>query len=757
MANVIKITVDLPTNAAGSGVTVVNTDWVINSYPDYSNPSNTVFSSLNDTANISVFRYTVTDPTKPYYARYRFHNSDGSVTEWSKILILRADQTHITQDTGSLVQTPGISTASTATNLTITTTPINMYYGSDTHATTSWYVKRPDDSIVYSSVNSSNLTSITIPLNTLNKDDVYLLQAIHNTNSGISSLPGEILYQNNISLVDTFDVESVPVVYANYSNYIKLLKKPVDYVSTDIIVIDEAGNTVTSNLGQTTITPNYNTTSLNLYTIYTVKVRIKLTTGTYSSYKTIYTGRLSNLVNRSIDQYVTYLDKFNNTDTLDLSGQTIQSTVEHVNGDILLTKQYDNKIYRYKHYRGKLSYIDTILTINNINPKKLKQYVNLVRLPNNDLLVDYEAIREIHDGSPLYTVSMDTDPNIIVVKDGANITRYRPVFEHYTYDYVNDTFSFNGRVSRDDEMYGTADTNALVVIGSIAYYIPAKKITSLTVETFAELNIRVLDLTTMVITDLTNLPIAGIFSYANLDYSKPDTLIFSNGSGLEYNVNNVNLNTVVNQYDRVNNDIYEYKISTGTFTIVSSTPVTVNINNYLYQTYLRKDGKIIMFNSVYSGPETGIQNTILYNPADLTCVEIANDTPDNLIFRNTIVLQNGDFLRVSNLAKGLQVVDTYVSDTYKTNQIVTNVTKSLITDLVINPGEKVAIDYPYRYSTITINGTGPNNTGKLNWIDGNTVRAYYWNDLLLPGNRTILGTTTWNSITFLPGATLTIV
>lgn len=761
MSNILKITVDLPKLDLRTANTVSSTDWVITNYPNFQNPSYTVFTSLKDTTNISTLRYSVPDTTKPYYARYRFHisspsTSDVAITEWSKIIILRPDQTHIIPETSALVQTPSISTSVSGTNLIITTTPIIMYYGSDTHTKTSWYIKTPTDETVYSEVNSTKLTSITLPLSILRHDTAYLIQAVQHTKQGLSSLAGEIIYENKISLIETFDIKSVNYVYFNYDNFISFLKKPINYLNCDVIVLDETETIVSSNLAQTNLVPSYNTFTLNLHTIYTVKIRIKLTTGEYSGYKTVWVGRLSNIVKRNIDQYIKYLDKFNNTDTIDLKGQTVQSATESINGDILLTKQFDNKLYRYKHYKGKLSYIDTLLTINNINPKKLKQYVNTIILPNNDLLIDYEMIREIHTGSPLYTTSMNDDSNIVVVSDGADIVKYRPMFEYYSYNIETHKYSMINHIIRDDEMHGTADTNAINIVGTDIYYIPAKQITSLSDETSVEVKLRKLDLKTMTVTDISALPVTGIYSYANLNYIKDDTLLFTNGSGLVYNVNDKNLNTVINQYDRVNNDIYEYKISTNVFTKIGTMPSTVNLNNYLYQTYLRKDGKIVMFNSVYSGPEVGIQNTILFNPVDNTCVENTNDTPDNLIFRNTIVLQDGDFLRISNLATGTQTVDTYVSDTYKTNQIVNNVVKTLITDLVVKPGESVAIDYPYRYTTITIQGTSSSDTGVLNWIDGDVVRAYHWNDLLMPGPRTIAGTDVWNSITFLPGGKLTI-
>ena len=756
MSKILRIKVLPPAIPLDGSYTHTSTDWEIAKYPDFINPANILLTSLTDTTNMVQYDYIVTDPTLPYYGRVRFNYSNNTSSTWSKILILRPDQTTTLDTSINVVQTPTVTVAISGSNLSITTPALVMYYGSDTHASTSWYIRTPDDKLIYSSINDTvHKTNLTVPISTLQNDKIYLVQAVHNTTSGIKSQVSEILFKNDLVYGNIFIPTKNNKLYNDTDNIVLINTVP-NFLSTDLILEDDTGTVIKSNYNQTTTEAILNVGLLEYQRTYTLKARVQLTDNTYSSYKVIFTGQPEYIFDIAKDQYTNYLEKFNNTDSIDTNGQTVQISNESVFGNILIAKQNSSDLFLYKHYRGKLSDIKPALTLDNVNIHKDKQYVNITQLLNGDVLIDYDELREVHDGSPIYNNSMVSDAYLSVIIDGAKTVKYRPVFAYYKYHKTTNTYTFVNKTVRDTELYGTAPTNSLVVIGRNAYYIPTEEVTSLTDHTNVQLSLKKLNLDTMVVSAVTTLPVSGIYTYANLDRLDNDNLFFANGSGLRHDLNANNATgTTEYVHDRVNNDIYHYNITNNTWSLLTTMPASVAVQNYDYQSFLRKDNKIVMFNSVYSGSERGIQNTIVYNPGDNTVVENTNDTPDNLIFRNTISLQNGDFLRISDIAKGAQVVDTYVSDTYAVNQIITNVTSSLLTVLTVNAGEHVTIEDPYRYLTIDVLGTNAADTGTLEWIDGDVVKVFHYNDLLLPSNRTISGTSVFNSITLLPGAVLT--
>jgi len=756
MAN-ITINVARPKNPDDGSYVLQSASWEIASYPDFNVAGNIINSSYNDTVNLIRYVYpTATD--KPLYGRVKFHYSNGTSTGWSTILVLRPDQ-NTPAVTNFIVETPKVSLASTANNeLNITSTPFVMFAGTGTHYSTDYYIRSVNDVIVHSDLNNTvDKNSLNVPYTVLKNDTFYLVQVIHTNDSGIKSLVGEKLFKNDLVNTNYFNVVDNTKLYSNSNMYVNIKTYTSNYASADVILIDKSGTTIASNLDQTVTNLSIPTPQLSYSESYTVKVRIKLTDNTYSSYVEVYYGlpMLEDIVTR--DQYVTYLDKFNNTDNINLNGMTVQTSNESVNGRILVAKQNDNNIYSYIRYRGLLSEIKPVITMDTINASRDNDYINIIQLPDGDVILDYDAMREIHSGSALYDVAMTTTTNLTVVTDGEDIVKYRPRFDHYSYDKATDTYALIGSVIRDDEILGTSPGNSAVYLNGSIYYLPAMQVTSLTDEVLVDIDLKKLDINTLAITTLKALPIAGIKSYPNLTIIDNKTLMFANGSTIpvQNTVYTSNLTNNSIKSTRVNNNIYKYDVVNNTFTVSTTTPVTVADDNYSYQSFLRKDKKIVMFNSVDSGSELGIQNTLVYNPITDTCIEIVNDTPDTLVFRNTIQLQNGDFLRMSTRAQDPQTVDTYVSDTYDTAQIVNNVTISSITSLTIQANQSITVQDPYRYDTIDILGTGPTDTGTLNWLDGEVMKVYQVGDLLVPNSRSVAGTTTYNSITLLPNAVLT--
>ncbi len=194
----------------------------------------------------------------------------------------------------------------------------------------------------------------------------------------------------------------------------------------------------------------------------------------------------------------------------------------------------------------------------------------------------------------------------------------------------------------------------------------------------------------------------------------------------------------INEYRRTNDDIFEYHVNTRNWVNLGRINDDIPEATYALAPYVRLDGKVVLFNNSNSGPSRGDQRTILYNPADRTTLINNNDTIDDITYRNSVQLLNGDILRISTRVIDPQLVQTYVSDTYDGANLHTNDMIDIVKDLVVRVGEVVTLETLYKFDSITIEGDSDNNTGTLVLLDGNSVTEFKWNDLIVIGDKTIV-------------------
>ncbi|MCI4436933.1 MAG: hypothetical protein JHC33_09025 [Ignisphaera sp.] len=213
--------------------------------------------------------------------------------------------------------------------------------------------------------------------------------------------------------------------------------------------------------------------------------------------------------------------------------------------------------------------------------------------------------------------------------------------------------------------------------------------------------------------------------------------------------------------DRTNNKIYHYDVGKKLMTEYATLPTEISPGLHTLQCYMRADGNIVGFNSVSSGSSLGNQDAIVINTKTSIVTTEASDTSDNLPYRVTISLANGDFLRVSSRVLDPQTVYLYVSDTITSDKIKTdNVTLSNITDIVVNANEVVTIETLLGINSITIKGTSSVDTGILRWLSSDSVISFDYKDLIIFDNKTLTQQLAndggWRSYNVINGKTLTI-
>lgn len=836
--SVLRVSVDAPILPASINLTHHSTSWVFTTYPDFTLQDYVTLTIDNDTVNLTSYDYITDNIDKPLYCKLKFHFDTGAGiidSEWSKIIIVRPDQSD-TRDNDILLTTPIINNIAVGEeNIVFTINDMVTYSGTATHNKTSWSVLGGNSRVIFTSPNDEvNLKSISVPKNIFEDDTAYIIRAKYHTLEDIDSNYGKVIFKTDPVLGNLFNIGMTSQFKVNSRMYfdVKLHSNETHLVDV-VIVLLETGEVIDYKYDQNTLTPVIDVTNLDINKIYKIKARVKLGNGDITGYKTIYTGKpkINDLV--IYNQFATYDTDYTLVQNLNLKSATVQSSVQLPDGSILISKHMDNNVYRYEMYNGILTEIEVAFELDGVDDMLDMQYVNFVPLPDGKLLVDYNALREIHDGSHLLTEDIVVGEEVVVVYDGTDVVKFRPRFMIYDYNTVTKRFTLIEKVYRDDELIGTSPTNSIAVIGDDVYYIPTyieiqdnvmNYVPELIVDedmvqddtnvygsvtlhesfeleirhvpynyTKVPLTIRKLNLTTFTITNLAPLPYGTIKSFANIIRTRDNRLLVLGGS-TDPVVDEV---TGVTLHYRVNNNVYEYNASANTFTnLATISPSELDISIYCMQSYMRRDGNIVLFNNVDVGAALGDQSTYIYDTTYNKLVKFNNTVTTDIPIRSSILLNNGTVVRITarandpqhvyhytsyidnslvftdnnaeltindhvndtTISKLISDINDYEHDSTKTTTDFTDEVTEVnrVTDLVINPGERILVEDLNKFNSITVLGTSEADTGILELVAGNYVLRFKYNDLIVNDAVNVLETDEFSSVTLLPGSEINI-
>lgn len=734
----LKISIDAPIIKSGTDLTHIATSWQVSKLPNFTLREYFLNESLNDTVDLLVHKVNLDiDREDAIYVRTKYHftntNNNQLESNWSDIVPLNGDQIGIKMS-GIVIHTPSVKVDLDYTNtergeIVITTTDFKLFSGAGTHMSTDWYISDVDGNELYKRENDEdNLTSIRLDTTILSADTAYIVKVKHNSNLNTKSNFGRTLLTTHTDKVKVFDIDiPYPIVPKRWV-YGALKLYTTKFKSIDMIIKDELGVVKAKELNQTTRTPRIYTGDLIPYNRYSLYARVTLLDGTTTDYINIVSGMINNnTIINYMDNYP-YLGKFNYTQEFLSNGLTIQNSMQHITGDIILGNHNSNDLYRHRVVDGKLINTGDKITIGTTDKVLGKPYINIIPLLNGDFIVDYAS-------------------------DDTNSIYGEPVFKYLKYNTISSKFEITKEVKRVNERYGTAATTSAAITNDAVYFIPNRELVN---SKYAELQLLRLDIATFNITTVAKLPVTIKYNPTLIRFND-DELILIGGCVDITSVKHIDVPI------RSNNKIYKYTISTNSWSVIGELPVGLDDNLYAFQGYMRRDKNIELFNAVNSGTQLGNQSTITLNMSDDVGKTIynKNDYADNAIYRNLIMLQNGDMLRISTRAHDPQKVYTYVSNTYKENEVIDNTIIDIVTDLIVDKCKVVTIESPYRFETVKIEGTSYTDTGILIWKDGDTVHEFRYRDLLItrPTDQTINlyeGSTEWDSITILEDASLTI-
>jgi len=710
----LKISIRPPVFPEGSGIELVSTSWQIGTDINLDDINNLVVDEVEDTINKLRYEFVAPDnDTTEYYCRMKMHFSNGNETTWSSITPIAKDQKGFII-TGTVVETPILFIENATVNksepfIHIMSKDFKLIAGAGQHDSTSWYLKDTNGKIILESKRDKfNKTSIDIPSNLIEVNKMYVLTNYYHTDTGATSKAGTM----SISITDTstslYNIVQKNNLMPDRHIYFNLSLKTSSFVSVDLKIEDALGTTIVSKLDQDTLTPSIYTGNLNVGTEYTVKSRIRITDDKYTPWITVNKSTVFENVVYPIDEDTTYLNKYTFEQGLLLNGLTVFTANLNINNLAFIPSNdpvNDNVILTPKEYKdGKFRYLP---------------YDNIV----------LENVFNIADVNIIHTSTGRVLLNYAIGEDGVGgLAKSR--FELYEFNTINGNIKKVYTFDKADELDSTALTNSLVIHESTnqAYYIPRS------LSNGANLEIRSFNVETGEFTN--SISLAGKLDFkTNISMCRidKDNVLLLGGS----------LNDTLKLENR---DIYTLNLITKEISLVGELPLTVSEDIYALLPVLRKDGKVMLFNNSEDGPSIGNQDTIVIDLLDYSVEVLANDMSDEMRYNGTVVIPDGDIIRVSSRIQDPQVSYRYISDTTPDALIIES-ELTAVEDLVIGLNEVITIDNILLYRTIKIEGTSPEDTGLLKVVIDGELITFDYLDILVPNDTVNINNLPENPIT----------
>lgn len=695
--------VEIPSGASE----IIATSWQVANFPYFENKYFIIGESIFDKDNIENITLNMTCDVygnKIYY-RTKFYFDNGAETEWSDAVTIAALEGQPVED-DVLVATPNVNAAFTYDNningeLVINTKPIRFFLGTGEHHSTSWDVVNNKNIIVASSlVDTTNLTKFVVPADNIFDGMVYRLNVKHYSTVGVESGTSHTTFSTIIKNGKYFDMSLISNPVVTKPIYSELSLHTTQFAAVELKIEDNNGNVLATSPLQSTLTPFISVDASYTGLAYFLKARLKLKDGTYTAWKTISNGTLQGNYLIEINPSFTYLGKYSYIGTPSLRGATVQFSTQLYDGTVLLTKYGSKTIYQYDVQNGAL-----------VNEKEA-----IVLEAEDNIAIPYINIRALYTGDVLINYASNTSA----------MTDQRSAFKLFSYNPVSRTFTQKKYSKKETEWLSTGVSGSMFICASNnAYYVPAVEVDDN--EQLINLSMYKLNTTSFEFTQIP-LPFAAKRHVSVIPLTTTTCLVL--GGSVDSSI--VNNETI---WTRDNNNIYLFNTTDQSFTKVASFPDTIVSSLYNFQGYLRKDGKVILFNSVRSGASVGNQNTIIINPVDYSFTVEQNDMSDGLVYRTTIPLTNGDFIRITSNAEDPQQQYLYVGNSITKDNLVDNTsTEKPLRSLIIGINQELTVEDIGQYSFIAILGTDDTNTGLLHWQIGDNVQTYNYRDLVVPNS-----------------------
>ena len=540
-------------------------------------------------------------------------------------------------------------------NVMIKTSDFRMFSSSGEHKASTWIIKDLSGNIKFKrEYDLDNLTSIILP-DEFKLEDNFIVYVMHHSTTNADSNYGvkENIISNELPLYNVTPANKFIVGKVLYFN-VELFNKRFKNIKMSIT--DSDGNiTVTDNITKTLI--RVSTTGFKEKVNYTFDFAI---TSENDITVNVQVVLFSHSYKELFDTNKLYLDKYDYLGLMFTNGEVSNFSYQLSNGSILLQKNITNYIVDSNVTTDGIVYLDKAVDISVDDIYTPNLYVN--ELLNGDVVVSYKDSNEsikicVYSLDPISNTLSLVNPNTFLT-----LSNQEPL-----------STSGGITVSGNNVYYINYDLNKLVKLepysGGIESY------------------------------DLPYTALHGISITNNLD----GNIILAGGTDTD--LNNYNI-----LHTRKNNKAYLFNINTKLFTEIGNDILsTVPSEIYQFHMVYRHDNKITLFNNVNDTNYEiiGDQTTYVLNFTNNTLTNMMNDHLDKIPYGNTIILKNGDVLRISNIIKDPQKIYCYISDSSDGSDIVDN--NTIVYDptkIVIMNGETIHIDKPCMYDSIKVNPGG---------------------------------------------------
>lgn len=684
------------------GATHTHTTWQVATYPNFAGRFFIKDESLYDQTNLTSFTANVADvkDNRVYY-RAKFYYSDKSSSDWTRIIEVIADEQQ-PLPIKIMMRTPTLNgvfdySQNIAGELVIHSNEPHFFIGTGTHMSSDWKVVDENEApIRVSPADTINLTDIRFSGDGIKDNSVYALSVKYNAENDISSDDGVVIFNTMVDSGNYFDMVATSGYLVDLPIYFGMTLKTTQFKAVELKVTDINNVIIAQSAVQESLTPWIVVANSYAGTRYVLSARLTLKNGTTTPWSIIHSGTLGKNYLFEIDTNVVYLEAFDYLQELSLKGLTTHAGYQLVDGSVLLGKVNDNNIYRYAIEDGVLVEKNIAYTLP-VEDNITIPYFNILPLYNGNILINYAS-------------------------NTAAATDQRSVFKLFKYNTTTKLLTLLDSIKNETEWLSTAISNSMFTTRDhMVYYVPAREVDEN--ENYVELKLHILN-TDSFNTQTRTLPFSAKSFVSMAPVSETEFIVFG-GAQEPTLINNEYI------WERSNNDVYLYDTVTSQFTLITTIPNTVPVSMYNFQSYLRKDGKVILFNSVRNGDSLPDQRTIIYDVGLKTFTFKNNDLPDGLSYRTSVYLRDGDILRITGNIKDAQVVYRYICNSKTLNQITTRtIVDAVIKALVVNDGETIDIEDITELTKVDILGTG-----KLNWHTDDVVKVFDKNTLILTHDR----------------------
>lgn len=692
---VIKVRLDPPVLPEDGSLTLTATSYQISKDFEYKKQDNIVYEDLKNTTDLfyKKVKVDVNDTTTLYIrVKYHFQYFDTATNQmleketiWSRPVPVSENDNRL-KLSSSIVNTPNLNVDIDDENklIEISSSDFSMYSGFGTHQATTWRIEDLNNTLYFSREKDiDNLKSITADDN-LESGKIYKVMCKYVASDNTESNYGSKLLSNYTPFTEQFSFDA-PEDFVNGRKFyfrIKLWTRGFQFYDFKIVSKSTGEEVLTLN-NQTTTTNMIKYTKPNYFIVEDYEFFVRLTfKNRGDSYQTEWTKVLE----RSLAVNTIYLnrpktiyaDKFDTLETvpgLPTNGITCIATRELFDNKVICSDFASKNLWLYTTEENTLKRIKLLYSFEDDLDL---DYMNIIQLPNHDILVD-----------------------AIVYKNNKQKCSAFYIFE---YNPIKQELELTGSYVRGDERYGTSMSNSLVITkDGNAWYVPAYQTDGKT-DDRQELKLRRFNTSSLIVDREISLPFkarynVGMFiDFENKIYVHSGSIInkYATESGDRTEV-----------WERSNNKIYQFDVTTESFTEYTEFPTEVPENVYCLQAYLRQDNKVIFFNACHSGKALEYNKFIVLNLENKTFNITNYNGTINVPMRTTLRLKSGDIIRVTAMLRDPQKVLVYRSNSREAVEIPNfDTVEKESTDLIVTDGETVIIEDLYKFKNIDIQGTG---------------------------------------------------